>query len=968
MVSEEGMVFTMVFFSQRLLRGVILTPFMMALPLSLSGVASGAGSSLPIQDGAVLVGDHQGDLALAFPYIPFLETSPSWNPALPTEYGQSPEPVTPLRGLSGVLHIEVVNPEGEGKRISWEGVGLQESEPYHWQVSADPLHIEVIAPLDKKGALVELTNTTASPLEVAWVLDTQKTRTPWATPQKKDRRDWGFPVWEVSEDLLLQSYSLPLDASRSPHTAFWMKNSQEWKTETPDEGPIRLTFSLPPNAPLTFGFTHGDNPSELENNVSQLKTLTGGSALQTWKDWRTETVDRIQARHGNISDSTSSEVVVQGLCRVRSLFLSNGAILDRPLSFEPIPVSLQSQAVAVHHWKALGLDFPFLDRWAELVLNNPFSERSLPVRVFHGNRIREVVGRGGIPIVAPDPENPPSKEEFLALIGSVIDLGKVTLVDGVTGFRGKEGWWTQEGCQDLAEYAFKVLGVEIHAASSQVLDATGLAEDHHTLFGDIAPLARGESETPVEVAIEVPKKQGFLVVYPSKKNEESGALLSAIDAGGNPLKMGESGEEEILAASDSPRFVQDSWGNVIGRGLHRESFVAYDLGGEVSHATLTLSGDYTVTWAEQLPPSEVTLVKKAFQEWYLRELLTVPIPRKVHAAVYGATWSARIFDVTGTGLSPVIYHRFGKGSLVWVGLPREYLLRGSDRGTDAQHSLRSDPGYDLLRVTLALHDPDRAGGQQASAPPNAWWLDGYNQQKGSPSENCPVFFALLPTRILGPQAGGALFWGNFFSRFSNALEHPEWEGQLLNDSSLVVEISQGEGETASFAANAFRMAAYREIAKIADRNGATWWNNTLTREAGRIEEDLVDLFLPEEGKPALARTVQDGSVTGSVVHPHEIEAALLTLTEIPAETFPGGTDARDRFQSHLSESFDPHGWSDQALALWAVLEETHRSEIVDSLLNRWQTDPEAFDIDTLAPLLHAWGLVFTEKTQVGSSQ
>jgi len=62
------------------------------------------------QDGSMVAQERGGRLVLAFPYVPFLQTSPEWIPALPKDYGQPGEEVRPMLGLGGTLEIEF----GEG--------------------------------------------------------------------------------------------------------------------------------------------------------------------------------------------------------------------------------------------------------------------------------------------------------------------------------------------------------------------------------------------------------------------------------------------------------------------------------------------------------------------------------------------------------------------------------------------------------------------------------------------------------------------------------------------------------------------------------------------------------------------------------------------------------------------------------------------------------------------------------------
>jgi len=198
--------------------------------------------------------------------------------------------------------------------------------------------------------------------------------------------------------------------------------------------------------------------------------------------------------------------------------------------------------------------------------------------------------------------------------------------------------------------------------------------------------------------------------------------------------------------------------------------------------------------------------------------------------------------VTGTEVSPVLFRKVGRGSFVWIGLPRDYLLLGGDTGTDRQNSLRKDPTYDLVRITLALHDQERGGGQQAGSPPMRGWTAGWSRSTPEGPRTDLALFAWTPTRFLNGRAGSQEYWSWAMDCFTQALEKPERDGARMEIGSLVTR-EWGEGEeSVDLYSNACRYALYADMAAQANREGLAWRRNQTEKRAEAIANDLLAIL------------------------------------------------------------------------------------------------------------------------------
>jgi len=258
--------------------------------------------------------------------------------------------------------------------------------------------------------------------------------------------------------------------------------------------------------------------------------------------------------------------------------------------------------------------------------------------MLRGERIDKLFGGQTAVIASPDPKHPPSKRLIDILLGYVVSGGKVTLVDGVSGFEGREGWWKEEGCRDPADYAIQSLGIEFDPASRRILDEEGLADDANTFCIGAPVYLDGDSDTVVETKFVVPGG-GYLWVYPRSSKPDDGVTIERGRLGEAPFAAFTPSEDEILAASYDSRPARNHLGIPTGRSLVGEGYVAYRLPERATiECALALSGEWKVAWNKELPHTSHTLVKKAFQDWYLHELLTADVSRLAHPVVYGATW------------------------------------------------------------------------------------------------------------------------------------------------------------------------------------------------------------------------------------------------------------------------------------------------------------------------------------------
>ena len=964
---------------------------------SLAGISPVSADPLsgawPFRDGSVTLRDNGGAIEFAFPYVPFLEISPSWTPAYPKPWGQQAEAVRPLAGLGGRMRIGIVRDDGEFVPFQKNHLRWIRQTPYSAACRVELPEatgtLEWTVPLDLKGSIFRYSNTGEAPRELRFEVGGFPQRTIWATPGKKQRHDWGESRWDWDRDggCLVHTYSTPIDATHCPVTVLWfgkgvsVTTSDLSASESSAGRGIQLDLEASSGSPIVFGFLHEDNIESQGKSVAHLQK-EGDLFAQSDADWKTWTQERAKtinskfqkeilptdAAEGTVPSATE-RLMADNLVFTRLLFLSNGGVLSRPMTLGSFPLSVRDQGVALNHWRSLGIEFPLLERWRDLAQYNPCAERSLPIRVFSGDRVRDLFGKGRILLASPDPKNPPGKESFDLLLGYVIAGGNLTLVDGVHGFEGKKGWWTEAGCTDPADYAIRLLGVPIDSASREILDEESLAHDVNTFCADSRLLKEGASEDFEKQRFEAPAG-GYLLVYPKTSDSANQVRLRTGRIGKEEFLPFTVAEEKILSASYAPRVSFDAEGIPSGRLLEGESFAAYRLPNDASPVScqLELSGSWCISWREDLPEMDHILVKKAYQSWFMKELIRVPISRLAHPVVYGATWSCRVFDVTPTETSPVLYHSIGKGTFVWVGLPKDYLLLGSDTGTDRQNWLRNDLSYDLLRMTLSLHDSKRAGGQQASEPPACSWGEGYSQQLEDRFEPDLLYYAWLPTQILGPHGGGNALSRWALPTFKKALEKPLRDGDSLSPGPAFMTNGPEGKPYLSLYHNACLYAMHKNMAGITKSKGLTWWSRTTEASAAKMESQLVDLFALVGPSPMVGRAVANGTATEEIPISQLYPEAVLAVSEIPAGSFPGGAAAAQRILSSLVTKADDIQ-DPRSLALLAAKTPDGRDRILRRILPRDTggdlfcpigNGKHSFDLATAVPALHALALEVAE--------
>jgi hypothetical protein len=973
--------------------GLLLLPCFFSLggipPIS----AATLPESWPFRDGSVTIRDNGGAVEFAFSFVPFLGISPAWTPAYPKPWGHQAEAVRPLAGLGGKMRIGIAPESGEFVPFQTKDLDWTRRTPYSAACRVNLPDgsgtLEWTVPPDLKGSVFRYSETGGATCALRFEIDGFPQRTIWATPGKKQRYDWGESRWELDRDggFLTHTYATPIDATHSPATALWfgkgvnVTSSDLSASESSTWKGVHLSLEASPGGPIAFGFLHEDSLASLQKSVARLQE--GGDVFaQSDADWRTWIREQAKSINSKFrkeilpTDATvgtvlsaTERLMADNLVFTRLLFLSNGGVLSRPMTLDSFPLSVRDQGVALNHWRSLGIEFPYLGRWRDLARYNPCSERSLPIRVFSGDRVRDLFGKGKILLASPDPENPPEKESFDLLLGYVIAGGNLTLVDGVHGFEGTKGWWTEAGCRDPADYAIRVLGVPVDSASRAILDAETLARDMNTFCADSRLLKEGASKDFERHRFEAPSG-GYLLLYPKISDSTSQVRLRTGRIGKEEFLPFTAAEDEVLAASHAPRVSFDSEGIPAGRLLQGESFAAYRLPGDATTVSceLELMGSWCVAWSENLPKTDHVLVKKAYQAWFMKELLEVPVSRLAHPVVYGATWSCRVFDVTPTETSPVLYHSIGKGTFVWVGLPKDYLLLGSDTGTDRQNWLRNDLSYDLLRMTLALHDSKRAGAQQASEPPACTWGEGWSQHLDDRYKPDLLYYAWLPTQILGPHGSGNALSSWALPTFRKSLEKPLRDGDSLSPGPAFVTSGQGGKPYLSLYSNACVYAIYKDMADFTKRKGLTWWSRTTESNAAKLERQLVDLFALESPSPMVGRAVAGGTAAEELPISQLFPEAVLAISEIPAGCFPGGATATQRILSSLAANADDSK-DTRSLALLATKTADGRGRVLRRILPRDTggvsflpigNEERSFDLATAVPALHALALEVAE--------
>lgn len=926
------------------------------------GFAEASRGLWPIQDGTLVLENGE----FSFPYLPFLSVLPAWAPALPQYEGQPVEPVRPLPGLGGRLAIGL----GErGGTFTAFAAKILEQTPYSGLIELSApeatLRMNLATGLGEKGVQFELHNPAGMLPKLGLRISGSAHRLIWAKPHRKDRHDWGDPRWEWDEASrsLLQTYSNPVDASHSLTTGLWFGEGARITADISmdprgvDPPDIQLWIDPAQSGTLRFGFLHADDLPSFAASAAEAEASSLSAGVESWRSWAEESRQaaaravQVRASTELSLDDKDARTLSDGLIRIRQLFLSNGMVLQSPLLPGEFSYSLKDQSVALSYWRRLGLDYPDAPRWRDLVKDHPAMERTIPIHSFRQGGVGDLMRSGGILVAAPDPNDPPTKEEFDILLGYIIDGGLVTLVDGFSGFEGKTGWWTEAGAADPADYALRLLGVPVDYGSRQRLDEEGLSS-HQNVYA--LGMTRLESTRDAEgrVAVAAPKG-GFLFVCAADEEDPIGVPFAGGRIGEKTFRALTASEDEILSASSQPETAWDDTGKPAGRLLRGESFLLCQLPETgTTECEFQCEGEAAFYWTADPPLIEHTLLKKVVQSWYHRVLLTLPVPRASHPVVYNGTYTCRVYDVTGTEVSPVLFHQLGRGSFAWVGLPVESIRLGSDRGTDAQHSLRDDPGYDLVRMTLALHDNRQAGGQQAGATPRFVWTDRLNVRGESPPPPDLMIHAWESIRQMGAVAGNRTFWGWVFTHFTNALRSPSWNWERMENSPLFA-VPDGDQWKIDLHQLAAVHALYRDIEGSAGNLEKTWQNENAKRRADGIEREAIECLRLNSEDPLLARWVVEGTYESAAPFESSFEDALLAVSLFEGSRFPGGEPIRGRIVDRLLQSV-PAQVPLQSSALLAVLDRGQRAQRLEEVFSAQLSAPggEA-NPGLLAPALYA---------------
>ncbi len=951
-------------------RSVTILLMFLILTVTFSAKAGDNQEIWPFQDGSLVITQTSGGAVFSFPYVPFLGMSPAWTPAYPREYQQGVEPVLPLPGLAGKLTFHVLAGTESGP------LQVLSRTPYSADTTirngSSELHLSWVCPLGQPGVVFECANSQQREATLEIGLNCFPERTLWATPAKKMKHNWGNSQWEwkAGERYLLHLYSIPVDATHSPNTAFWIGEiSPEWKGPTltylpNDPQHLRLIIPLHPGQSIRFGFEHADNLGELMEQLAvRRKAPIALSKLSgEWNTWLADSYARMKTKTGSDPAQIPTDkkrILDNNLQTTRQLFLSNGAVLTRPMTPDSYPVSISEQGVALNHWRSLGLEFPFQHEQAELARFNRVHQRSISIPVFRKGGAMETLSQGRIVMAAPDSSSPPDKASFDTVLGYVISGGHLTLVDGVEGFRGKEGWWKEAGASDLVDYAIRMLGVPVNPASRRTLDEEGLAPNVNTFLAGLPPITQGTSTSSQTISVQPPKAGGYILLCPSTKEETAGLRILSGRIGGEVFQPFTTGEDRFLAGGYAPRAMRDEFGQIVGCELLGEAFRAYQIPASATGALeFTLTGAWTVAWSEFLPATQVMLRKKAFQAWYKHELMQVPISRLCHPVVYDGTYTCRVFDVSGTESSPILYAKVGHGSFVWLGLPRDYLLLGSDTGSDLQNSLRNDPTYDLVRLTFAFHDPKRAGAERSSRAPLSGWGEGWSQSLVGVPDAFHAYFAWRPIEVAGLATQEMNGWVE--DTFTNTLEYPQSEGQTVLNHALITREIGDDRRILELPDNAFRYAVYKGLERTSRVKGRVWMQDDSRNKAEEIVKDLPVLLEGFGENAVFARAIVDGSPQAAIPSAALLPRAAWAATEINPADFPGGATG----QAHLLNTLanDPAALDNpHAMAVLASRDEKHRAQFLGQLLEH-NTEPvlgligsdgKRFDLATAVPALRA---------------
>lgn len=959
-----------------------LRPFIRLLVLAflstcMTAPSSGGGQvwdPWSFRDGSLVVSEQKDQIFFSFPYVPLLDSIPAWVPAFPRHYLQAQEPVLPWNGLGGILQIGFIEDSSGLVVLGKNSISSPERTPvsFSGRISrgqADGTLEWFINP-DEKGVRFQYVNSGTSEVTLGLSLHPFMQAQIWAIPGKKERHDYGIQQlrWADSQQAFLSVCGSPIDATCSPVSALWVGDSTSTgmnraaiQSSTGSAGQL-LKIKVPPQGAIRFGFLHADNASQMEAALKQVRSqpLTPVQVDQLWKNWFQDCCQKIQETIGakleNIPGG-EKKLLENNLIQTRQLFLSNGGLLSEPITPERFNLSLPHQTVALKHWRALGLEIPSPERWGELIRYNRMHNRSIDIPLLKEGGLPKILQQGRILMASPDPLQPPTKDEFDTLLGYVIAGGHLTLVDGFSGFEQHDGWWKKEGAADLADYAIRKLNVPVDPASRKVLDGGSQAAGCSPYLDGSSELAVAAEPTERRtVSITTPQAGGYLLISPAKVSPMSRMSLYGVAIRSSNLIPFHAEENNYLVESNGSQPIQNFMGEIPGAGLTGSAYRIYRLPQDgTSTCSVDVEGSWRISWADQVPEKDWILRKKAFQTWYKSELLEVPVSRLCHPVVYSGTYTCRVFDITGTEQSPILFYKVGLGTFMWIGLPREAILLGSDTGSDAQNSLRQDPAYDLVRMSLAFHDPKRAGAERASQPPLSGW--GTHWSWGTEGDPNPVWawFAWWPIEQLG--------WGHDMMSswvredFLASMDYGRSEGLELPHHSL---FTTPDRQRVELATQAFLFAFNRGMARVAGQTSQTWLLDNSKRQSQMIQADVTSVLPATGTAPVFARRIE-GLTAGEEDSPKELFPDLAwAVSEIPTRDFPGGEDWKNRCLSALVDH--PAVLADPAssAAIATCCPAGKRGKLLESVLPKSGegmqligSPGKSFDVSAAVPALHA---------------
>jgi len=255
-----------------------------------------------------------------------------------------------------------------------------------------------ISPLDTKGIEFLFQNNAQTATTLRFEVEGLPYKNTWATPGRKMRHDWGYNRWEAFEDrkVLLHTYSNPIDATRTPCTALWLDRA--WNRHSVPEPPklspalaAWIEVEVPPQGELRFGFLHADRKRDLLQAIDDRRSIENGLDKETgkWNEWTEASLGKIEAKIRSASATTTNatspldpyrETFAETLARTRTLFLSNGGVLTRPITLAEYPLDVRDQAIGLNHWIGMGLEFPFWKdgaTWPATTLGRKGASRSI---------------------------------------------------------------------------------------------------------------------------------------------------------------------------------------------------------------------------------------------------------------------------------------------------------------------------------------------------------------------------------------------------------------------------------------------------------------------------------------------------------------------------------------------------------------------------------------------------------------